>query len=66
VLLQQFAALRTEVLANPETPDPAAEKLDGLPAALTAEKPELSGMECLRDWFVKYAPKSPVQSPPSW
>lgn len=56
-LLQQFATLRTEVLADPETPDAAAEKLDELQAAVTAEKPELSTMEYVRDWFVKYAPK---------
>ena len=56
-LLQQFATLRSEVLADPETPDAAAEKLDELQAAVTAEKPELSTMEYVRDWFVKYAPK---------
>lgn len=56
-LLQQFAALRTQVLADPETPDAAAGKLDELQAAVTAEQPELSTMEYVRDWFVKYAPK---------
>jgi len=56
-LLQQFATLRGEVLADPETPDSAAEKLDELEAAITAEKPQLSTMEYVRDWFVKYAPK---------
>ena len=45
------------MLADPETPDAAAEKLDELQAAVTAEKPELSTMEYVRDWFVKYAPK---------
>lgn len=56
-LLQQFSTLRGEVLADPDTPDAAAEKLDELEAAITAEKPELSTMEYVRDWFVKYAPK---------
>ncbi|GAA4406379.1 hypothetical protein GCM10023168_21130 [Fodinibacter luteus] len=56
-LFQQFATLRGEVLADPDTPDAAAEKLDELEAAITAEKPELSTMEYVRDWFVKYAPK---------
>lgn len=56
-LLQQFATLRTEVLADPETPDAAAGKLDELQAAVTADKPELSTMEYVRDWFLKYAPK---------
>ena len=56
-LLQQFATLRGELLADPETPDAAAEKLDELQAAVTAEEPELSTMEYVRDWFVKYAPK---------
>jgi hypothetical protein len=56
-LLEQFAALRSEVLADPDTPDAAAEKLDELQAAVTAEQPELSTMEYVRDWFVKHAPK---------
>lgn len=56
-LLQQFGALRADVLADPDTPDEAAAKLDELQAAVTAEKPELSTMEYVRDWFVKYAPK---------
>ena len=56
-LLQQFATLRNEVLADADTPDAAAEKLDELEAAITADKPELSTMEYVRDWFVKYAPK---------
>lgn len=56
-LLQQFSSLRQEVLADSETPDAAAEKLDELEAAITAEEPELSTMEYVRDWFVKYAPK---------
>jgi uncharacterized iron-regulated protein len=56
-LLQQFSSLRQEVLADSETPDAAAEKLDELKDAITAEKPELSTMEYVRDWFAKYAPK---------
>jgi hypothetical protein len=56
-LLQQFGVLRADVLADPDTPDEAAAKLDELQAAVTAEKPELSTMEYVRDWFVKYAPK---------
>ena len=56
-LLEQFAALRKEVLADPETPDTAAEKLDELETAVTAETPELSTMEYVRDWVVKNAPK---------
>jgi hypothetical protein len=56
-LLERFAALRAEVLADPDTPDEAAAKLDELESAVTAEKPELSTMEYVRDWFVKYAPK---------
>ena len=56
-LLDQFAALRQDVVADPDTPDAAAEKLDELEAAITAEEPELSTMEYVRDWFVKYAPK---------
>jgi hypothetical protein len=56
-LLEQFATLRGQVLADPDTPDAAAEKLDELQAAVTAEKPELSTMEYVRDWFLKHAPK---------
>jgi hypothetical protein len=56
-LLAEFATLRGQVLADPDTPDAAAEKLDELQAAVTAEKPELSTMEYVRDWFLKYAPK---------
>ncbi len=56
-LMEQFGALRSEVLADPETPDAAAEKLDELKSAVTAEEPELSTMEYVRDWFVKHAPK---------
>jgi hypothetical protein len=56
-LLERFGALRAEVLADPDTPDEAAGKLDELESAVTAETPELSTMEYVRDWFVKYAPK---------
>jgi hypothetical protein len=56
-LLQRFSTLRHEVLADTDTPDAAAEKLDELKDAITAEEPELSTMEYVRDWFVKYAPK---------
>ncbi len=56
-LMEQFGELRSEVLADPETPDAAAEKLDELKSAVTAEEPELSTMEYVRDWFVKHAPK---------
>lgn len=56
-LMRQFEALRQEVLADPDTPDAAADKLDELKDAVTAEKPELSTMEYVRDWFVKHAPK---------
>jgi hypothetical protein len=55
-LMEQFGTLRSEVLADPETPDAAAEKLDELKSAVTAEEPELSTMEYVRDWFVKHAP----------
>jgi hypothetical protein len=56
-LLERFDTVRSEVLADPDTPDEAAGKLDELKCAVTAEKPELSTMEYVRDWFVKYAPK---------
>jgi hypothetical protein len=56
-LRAQFAALRSEVLADPDTPDSAAEKLDELQEAVTGEAPSLSTMEYVRDWFVKHAPK---------
>ena len=56
-LLERFDVLRAEVLADPDTPDEAAAKLDELESAVTAEQPELSTMEYVRDWFVKYAPK---------
>ena len=56
-LLEQFGTVRSQVLADPDTPDAAAEKLDELQAAVTAEEPELSTMEYVRDWFVKHAPK---------
>ena len=56
-LLQQFATVRGEVLADPDTPDEAAGKLDELKEAVTADTPELSTMEYVRDWFVKHAPK---------
>ena len=56
-LLAQFGSVRSEVLADPDTPDAAAEKLDELQSAVTAEEPELSTMEYVRDWFVKHAPK---------
>jgi len=56
-LLGRFASLRSEVLADPDTPDEAAAKLDELESAVTAEEPRLSTMEYVRDWFVTYAPK---------
>lgn len=56
-LLEQFGDVRAQVLADPDTPDAAAEKLDELQAAVTADEPELSTMEYVRDWFVKHAPK---------
>lgn len=56
-LMQQFAAVRAEIVGDPETPDEAAEKLDELEQAVTAQEPELSTMEYVRDWFVKHAPK---------
>ena len=56
-LLKQFEDLRGRVLADPDTPDAGAEKLDELKAAVTADVPELSTMEYVRDWFVKHAPK---------
>ena len=56
-LLAKFDDLRADVLADPETPDEAADKLAELKAAVTAEKPELSTMEYVRDWFTKHAPK---------
>ena len=56
-LLEKFGDVRAQVLADPDTPDAAAEKLDELQAAVTADEPELSTMEYVRDWFVKHAPK---------
>lgn len=56
-LMKQFDSVRAEVLADPDTPDEAANKLDELKDAVTAEEPELSTMEYVRDWFVKNAPK---------
>ncbi len=56
-LMKQFDTVRAEVLADPDTPDEAANKLDELKDAVTAEEPELSTMEYVRDWFVKNAPK---------
>ncbi len=56
-LLRQFEAVRSQVLDDPDTPDAAADKLDELKAAVTADEPELSTMEYVRDWFGKNAPK---------
>jgi len=56
-LRSQLATMREAIVADPETPDVAAEKLDELESAVTSPAPSLSTMEYVRDWFGNHAPK---------
>jgi len=57
-LKQAIAALKAEAArqAPPEKQAAAAEHLDELHEAITADKPKLSTMEYVRDWFAKNIP----------
>ncbi len=57
-LRQAIEALKTQVAAQapPEKQAAAVEHLDELHEAITAEKPKLSTMEYVRDWFVNNIP----------
>lgn len=57
-LQQLLAALTTQVetQAPPEKKASALERVEELKAAVTAEKPDLTTMEYVKNWFVKYMP----------
>lgn len=57
-LRQAIEALKAQVAAQapPDKQASAVERLDELHEAITAEKPKLSTMEYVRDWFVKNIP----------
>lgn len=57
-LKKDFAALRAQLADDPEVPDEAPAKLDQLQAAITQGTPDVSTMERVRNWFLKYAPKA--------
>ncbi len=55
-LKKQFADLRAQLAEDPEVPAEAPEKLDQLEQAVTADTPDISTMERVRNWFLKHAP----------
>ncbi len=57
-LRSAFAALRAEIATEvpPELQDAAIERVEELEQAVTAEKPDLSTMEYVRNWFTKRCP----------
>jgi hypothetical protein len=57
-LRQTIEALKAQVLAQapPEKRSAAVERLDELHEAITADKPKLSTMEYVRDWFASNIP----------
>jgi uncharacterized membrane protein len=58
-LRQLLADLKAQVAAEapPDKKDAAIERVDELEAAVTAEEPDLSTMEYVRNWFAKNVPK---------
>lgn len=57
VLKDAFAQLRAELAKDPDIPDEATSKLDALEKAITDGPPDITAMERVRNWFLKYAPK---------
>ena len=58
-LRQLFADLRAQVAAAapPELAEEAQAQVDALEKEATAEKPDVSKMQRVRDWFLKHLPK---------
>lgn len=57
-LAELIEGLKQQVAAEapPEKKDPALERVSELEQAVTAEKPDVSTMEYVRNWFVKNIP----------
>ncbi|MFX1355007.1 MAG: hypothetical protein ACFFGP_13700, partial [Promethearchaeota archaeon] len=57
-LRQALADLKAKVVAEapPETVEAAVERVEELEKAVTAEEPDLTTMEYVRNWFVKNLP----------
>jgi len=48
---------KVTAMASPEFKDKALERASELEGAITAQKPDLTTMEYVRNWFVKYLPQ---------
>ena len=57
-LRQMFDDLKAKIAqeAPPEQKDKAIERIDELQEAVTAKEPDLTTMEYVRNWFLKYLP----------
>ncbi len=57
-LRQMLADLKAQVAAQapPDKKEAALERVEELQEAVTAEKPDLTTMEYVRNWFVKHLP----------
>lgn len=58
-LSERFRQLKQVVAdgAPPEQRDAALERVDELEQAITADEPDLTTMEYVRNWFARHAPK---------